>query len=110
MKQLIILALSSILFISGINFFDNDPKALVINESYEKADRLLNKMSLREKIGQMTQITVDVIGKGDNVHSSYEPFQIDNDILNKAISKYKIGSILNTSNNTLFQKKSGIML
>ena len=48
-------------------------------------------MSLREKIGQMTQITVDVIGKGDNVHSSYEPFQIDNEILNKAISKYKIG-------------------
>ena len=105
MKQLIILAFSSILYISGINFFDNDPKASAINESYEKADRLLNKMSLREKIGQMTQITVDVIGKGDNVHSSYEPFEIDNKILNKAISKYKIGSILNTSNNTPFSTK-----
>ena len=44
MKQLIILAFSSILYISGINFFDNDPKASAINESYEKADRLLNKM------------------------------------------------------------------
>ena len=64
MKQLIIVALSAILFISGINSLENDPKALIINESYEKADRLLNKMTLREKIGQMTQITVDVIGKG----------------------------------------------
>lgn len=60
---------------------------------------LLNKMSLEEKVGQMAQITLDVIGKGDNRYTSYEPFVLDTDELKNAIVEYHIGSVLNTANN-----------
>jgi beta-glucosidase len=47
----------------------------------------------------MAQFTLDVIGKGPNVFSSDEPFQIDQAMLDTVIGKYKVGSILNTANN-----------
>lgn len=60
---------------------------------------ILGKMTLEEKVGQMAQITLDVIGKGDTAYTSYEPFELDTAKLRKAICDYKIGSVLNTSNN-----------
>ena len=34
-------------------------------------------MTLEEKVGQMAQITLDVITEGDNVFSSDEPLKLD---------------------------------
>jgi len=65
----------------------------------KKVNALLKKMTLEEKVGQMAQITLDVVGKGKSRYESYEPFALDNKKLEDALLKYHIGSILNTSNN-----------
>lgn len=64
-----------------------------------RVDSVLSKMTLEEKVGQMAQFTVDVIGKGGNAYFSDEPFEIDPAMLDTVIGIHKVGSILNTSNN-----------
>ncbi len=65
----------------------------------KKVESLLSKMTLEEKVGQMAQITLDVIGKGENRFSSDEPFSLDEQAMEKALVQYKLGSVLNASNN-----------
>ena len=65
----------------------------------EKIEALLAEMSLEEKVGQMAQITLDVVGKGENRYSSFEPLELDQEELRKALVEHHIGSILNTANN-----------
>ncbi len=66
----------------------------------QKIESILSKMSLEEKIGQMTQLTIDVISKGETPLSSYLPLQFDEAFLDSAIGKYKVGSFLNVPANT----------
>ncbi len=61
--------------------------------------KLIQNMTLQEKVGQMAQITLDVITQGDNEYGSDEPLTLDMDLVRKAIFTYKIGSVLNTANN-----------
>lgn len=61
----------------------------------QNIEALLKKMTLEEKIGQMTQLTIDVIGKGANVYHTIIPFEFDEALLDSVIHKYKVGSILN---------------
>lgn len=56
-----------------------------------KIDKVLSKMTIEEKVGQMTQITLDVLGKGQG-----DDFVLDETKLAEVIGKYKVGSILNT--------------
>lgn len=62
----------------------------------KKVASLLSEMTLEEKVGQMTQITLDVVTKGDNQYSSAQPYALDSALVHKAIHTYKVGSILNT--------------
>ncbi len=64
-----------------------------------KIDSVMAGMTLEEKVGQMTQLALDVLGEGGNAFYSDEPFRIDHAMLDTVIGKYKVGSILNTSNN-----------
>ena len=64
-----------------------------------RIDSVISKMTLEEKVGQMSQFTIDLLGKGGNAFVSDEPFEIDMAMLDTVIGKYKVGSILNTSNN-----------
>lgn len=59
----------------------------------------MSDMSIEQKIGQMAQINLTVIANGPDKWSSFEPLQIDKDRIEKAINKYHVGSILNTTNN-----------
>jgi beta-glucosidase len=61
-------------------------------------EKILMEMTVEEKVGQMVQITLDVVTKGKDIKSSYEPVELDEYLLRKAIVDYKIGSILNTAN------------
>ncbi|WP_298649268.1 glycoside hydrolase family 3 N-terminal domain-containing protein [uncultured Proteiniphilum sp.] len=65
----------------------------------KRIDSIMAQMTLEEKVGQMAQFTLDVIGKGGNLYFSDEPFEIDFAMLDTVIGKYKVGSILNTANN-----------
>jgi len=58
----------------------------------KKVSDLLSKMSIEEKIGQMTQIAVT------NFEAKGKPGEFDMVKLNEAIQKYHIGSILNVPN------------
>ncbi|MDO9153437.1 MAG: glycoside hydrolase family 3 N-terminal domain-containing protein [Paludibacter sp.] len=65
----------------------------------KKVEALLSLMTLEEKVGQMAQITLDVIGNGINRHESKDSFAIDTARMHKALVEYHLGSILNTTNN-----------
>ena len=58
----------------------------------EKVTELLSKMTIEEKVGQMTQITITTFDVKD------KKGEIDLTKLNEAIQKYHIGSILNCPN------------
>ncbi|KAF0197324.1 MAG: beta-glucosidase-like glycosyl hydrolase [Bacteroidetes bacterium] len=64
-----------------------------------RVSALLSRMSIEEKVGQMTQVTLDVLTYGDNPQSSYEPLVLDTATLHQAFSRYCIGSVLNAANN-----------
>lgn len=57
----------------------------------KKVESLLKKMTLEEKVGQMCEITIDVITD----FSSPNDFKLSEALLDTVIGKYKIGSILN---------------
>ena len=54
---------------------------------------LLSRMTIEEKVGQMTQVTVDVVSQG--VDGRKEPHALDRAKLEDAILKRHVGSILN---------------
>ena len=70
------------------------------SEKEKFIENLISQMTLEEKVGQMTQINVTVIAKGPNRFSSSTPMEIDDNRANKALVEYKVGSVLNTINNT----------
>jgi len=62
----------------------------------KKVNALVAKMTLDEKIGQMTQLTLDeVLQTTDG--TAVQPLQIDTAKLKVALLKYHVGSILNVS-------------
>ena len=70
-----------------------------ISTTETKVNSLILKMTLEEKVGQMAQITLDVITKGKDRFTSDEPVVLDPEAMKMAFGKYKIGSVLNTANN-----------
>ncbi|HLY70527.1 MAG TPA: glycoside hydrolase family 3 N-terminal domain-containing protein [Puia sp.] len=60
----------------------------------QRAESLIKQMTLDEKIGQMTQVTLGVVGtEQDGV--------LNDASLKKAIQDYKVGSVLNVTNHAL---------
>ncbi|PRP66258.1 glycoside hydrolase family 3 N-terminal domain-containing protein [Nonlabens agnitus] len=77
----------------------NFSKSQTVTYSNAEIRSLIEKMTIEEKVGQMAQITLDVITKGKNEMESDEPLALDPALVKKAIVDYKIGSVLNTANN-----------
>ncbi len=67
----------------------------------KRINTLMGKMSLKEKVGQTCQITLDAILKTDVTGKTVEPIAVDPIKLNEAIINYKVGSVLNVSAHTL---------
>lgn len=61
-----------------------------------KIEALLRRMTIEEKVGQMTQLTIDMVTSGDD-----QNVRIDAAKLEKAINQYGVGSILNVNNQAL---------
>ena len=66
--------------------------------------RWLKKMTLEEKIGQMCEITVDVV---TDFPGSKNGFKLSEAMLDTVIGKYKVGSILNVPLSVAQRKKYG---
>ena len=85
-KQIIIaVLLTAMLSVPCVAGFKVDAKA------EKKVDELISKMTVEEKVGQMTQVTLEVV-KGEEKDRWLE---LDEDKLKKAVVTYHVGSILN---------------
>lgn len=60
----------------------------------QRIEKLLNQMTLEEKIGQMAELNIDVLQD----KSVRKRFQLSEALLDTVIGKYKVGSILNVPN------------
>lgn len=67
------------------------------NDIDQKVNSLLAKMTLEEKVGQMTNLTLDAISKTDAAGKIVEPHEIDEQKLEEKILKYHIGSFQNVA-------------
>ncbi|MEQ1797879.1 MAG: glycoside hydrolase family 3 N-terminal domain-containing protein, partial [Lacibacter sp.] len=90
MKKLSALLLIAALSVAAIN---QNSKTVE-----QKVEDLLKKMTLEEKVGQMTQVTLAVIAKGAWAN---EDGTLDAALLKKAVVDYKVGSMLNTTAHAL---------
>ena len=62
----------------------------------QKIEDLLKRMTLEEKVGQMTQLTIGMIVTGSDQNIKIDPAKLE-----KAIVKYGVGSILNVADQAL---------
>ena len=65
-----------------------------------RVETLLRKMTLEEKVGQMTQLTMGMFVSGTD-----QNVRVDEAKLDKAINKYGVGSFLNVSDQALTVEK-----
>src|SRR5947209_12752627 len=78
-------------------FFQNTIRAAgPQRDNSQKIEALLKRMTLEEKVGQMTQLTINMITTGQD-----QTIQIDPAKLDKAIGRYGVGSILNVREQAL---------
>lgn len=79
------------MFVSAVCFLQASGTALPKDAGLEvKVEETLSRMTLDEKIGQMTELSIDVLGSWKN-----NEFFLDPEKLHEAIAIYKVGSILN---------------
>ncbi len=81
-------------------FFQIAIKPGLERDHSQKIEALLKRMTLEEKVGQMTQLAIGMIAKGQN-----QEIQLDPEKLDKAIVRYGVGSILNVSDQALTADK-----
>src|SRR6267143_1328974 len=63
-------------------------------------EKLLGQMTLKEKIGQMTQLEIGMVTDGKN-----QSIRINPEKLHKAVGEYGVGSILNVNDEALSAEK-----
>src|SRR5436190_606108 len=82
-------------------FFQNTIRAAgPQRDNSQKIEALLKRMTLEEKVGQMTQLAIGMIASGQD-----QTIQIDPAKLDKAIGQYGVGSILNVHEQALTADK-----
>ncbi|MBQ7683905.1 MAG: beta-glucosidase, partial [Bacteroidaceae bacterium] len=87
MKRIITFALTTI----AIMNMNAQQRAIPRDEAVERqVEQKLARMTLDEKIGQMCELTIDVIT--DNASSD---FRLNEEALTRAFNTYKVGSVLN---------------
>jgi beta-glucosidase len=65
-------------------------------DNSQKIEALLKRMTLEEKVGQMTQLAIGMIAKGRDQEIQIDPAKLD-----KALVHYGVGSILNVAEQAL---------
>ncbi|HEY9402617.1 MAG TPA: glycoside hydrolase family 3 N-terminal domain-containing protein [Pyrinomonadaceae bacterium] len=65
-------------------------------DAARKAEELLAKLTLEEKVGQMTQLEISMVSTGRNQEIKIDPAKLE-----KAVVRYGVGSILNVADQAL---------
>jgi len=68
-------------------------------ELFPEVEKLISQMTIEEKVGQMAQLTIDVLTQGDDAQSTSEPLSLDAEMVHRALVEYGVGSVLNTPGN-----------
>lgn len=95
MRKYILLAATGLVLTACSKKESGNPAIPQNTDIEANVEKWIDKLTIDEKIGQMTQLTIDVIGKGDNVYHTLIPYSADPAQLDSVIRKYKVGSILN---------------
>ena len=77
-------------------FFQRTIRTAPERDHTQKIEDLLKRMTLEEKVGQMTQLTIGMIVNGRDQDIKIDPAKLE-----RAIVKYGVGSILNVSDQAL---------
>ncbi|MBN2262877.1 MAG: glycoside hydrolase family 3 C-terminal domain-containing protein [Prolixibacteraceae bacterium] len=94
MKNLLITGFLLVLFMASCNAPKSDNAAAKV-ERIPEVEKILKQMTLEEKVGQMAQLTIDVVTVGNNIYHTARPIRLDSVMLRKALLEYHVGSILN---------------
>jgi len=89
MKKILVIMATTLGIASGMHAQNSDAE--------KKAAEIVSKMTLAEKIGQMAQISIDMVCKGLDTPPT-STLEVDADKLREAIVEYHVGSILNSPN------------
>src|SRR5260370_9240411 len=82
-------------------FFQNAIRAAgPQRDNSQRIDALLKRMTLEEKVGQMTQLAIGMVAKGRDQEIQIDPAKLD-----KAIVRYGVGAILNVAEQALTPDK-----
>jgi len=93
---MIIKAQSSSDLVDSDEFFQRASRTGPQRDYTQRIEDLLKRMTLEEKVGQMTQLAIGMIVSGRDQDVRIDPTKLD-----KAIVKYGVGSILNVSDQAL---------
>ena len=77
-------------------FFRRTSPAPRLRDHSQEIEALLKRMTLEEKVGQMTQLAIGMIAAGSDQNLTVDPAKLD-----KAVVKYGVGSILNVADQAL---------
>lgn len=103
MKRILI-SLLAVVLLNACSTKDKTEPAIAKDEAIEqKVETLLKEMTLEEKIGQMTQLAIDVLGQSGPANRG--GFQLNEALMDSVFGTYKVGSILNTPGATAQTKE-----
>ncbi|MCA1818196.1 MAG: glycoside hydrolase family 3 protein, partial [Acidobacteria bacterium] len=77
-------------------FFQSATRPRAARDVTRRVEELLARMTLEEKVGQMTQLEIGMVSTGSD-----QSIQIDPAKLDKAVGRYGVGSILNVHDQAL---------
>ena len=77
-------------------------RAIVADVDLEKqVKEIVSNMTLEEKVGQMAEIGIDILGNSTTGVATDEEFILKEDVLDSLMQVYKIGSVLNAPGKAL---------
>src|SRR4051794_10155153 len=77
-------------------FFQRASRIAPERDHSRKIEDLIKRMTLEEKVGQMTQLSIDQVTVDHDQQIKIDPAKLE-----RAIVKYNVGSILNVSDQAL---------
>lgn len=96
-RRIIWMALTVLLFEGCTTDVNNEsPSGSTLEQ---RADSILQTLSLDDKVGEMTQLSIDMLMEGEP-YQLVEPHHFDEEKLHRAIVEYRVGSILNCGGHT----------
>ncbi len=103
MKPIKLLVMSALLTIAGCAAETAERKAAIErDEAIEsRVDEILSKMTLEEKVGQMAEIGIDMLGNSVSGVADDTAFVLNEEALEQIAAQYKFGSVLNAPGKAL---------